>query len=160
MAVPIWKDYFVNLGTGDSVTYRITDSDSGDVIYTGKAFKRPGESNITARINDVCADYLEHALPTIAQTEFTRLVSPTFLVQTLSGQTWTTKATIQFNNDWSYDYGFNPATMGFSFPINYRIDARMPIVWTGYNVSEVDTIIQLKDGTQFHVIIPVEISLT
>jgi len=158
MAVPIWKDYFVNLGTGDSVSYRITDSDSGNVIYTGKAFKRPGESNITARINDVCADYLEHVLPTLDQAEFTRLTNPTFKVQLMGQGSWSDITSVKFFNDWSYDYDFDPVTMGLSFPINGRVDSRMPIVWTGYDVSQVEATIYLRDGTSFWVIIPVEIT--
>lgn len=159
MAVPIWKDVFVTLGTGDSIQYRITLSDTGDVIYSGKAFKRPGETNISARINDVCADYLENVLPTLSQAEFTRLNLPlTFAIQTLSGSTWSTISSVQFMNDWSYDYDYNPATMGMAFPINGKIDSRMPIVWTGYNVSSVNATIYFKDGTTAQVIIAVEIS--
>jgi len=158
-AVPIWKDYFVNLGTGNSVQYRITLADTGEVIYSGKAFKRPGETNISARVNDICADYLVNVLPTLSQAEFTLLSLPlTFNVQTLSGSTWTTKASPQFINDWSYDYGYNPATMGMSFPINGRIDSRMPIVWTGLNVSQINATIRFTNGNTAQVIIPIAIS--
>ena len=158
MAVPIWRDVYVTLGVGDSMQYRITIPDTGDVIYSGKAFKRPGESSISARINDVCADYLQNVLPTLSQAEFTRIENPTFAVQVLSGSTWSTITSVQFINDWSYDYTHNPATMGLSFPINGRIDLRMPIVWTGYDVSQVNATIYLKDGASFQVFIPVEIS--
>ena len=158
-AVPIWKDVFVTLGTGDSTQYRITIPDTGDVIYSGKAFKRPGETNIYARINDVCADYIENVLPTLSQAEFTRITLPvTFKVQLKQGTQWGDITTAQFINDWSYDYGYDAATMGMSFPINGHIDARMPIVWTGLNVSEVTATITFKDGTIAQVIIAVAIS--
>ena len=159
-AVPIWKDQFVLLGTGSSILYRITLSDTGEVIYSGKAYKRPGETYITVRVNDICADYLVNVLPYLSQAEFTRITLPvTFLVQSSSnGSTWTTGATIQFLNDWSYDYTYNAATMGMSFPINGRIDKRMPIVWTGLNVSQVTVTVHMKDGTTSTVIIPVAIS--
>ena len=102
-AVPIWKDQFVLLGTGSSILYRITLSDTGEVIYSGKAYKRPGETYITIRVNDICADYLVNVLPYLSQAEFTRITLPvTFLVQSSSnGSTWTTGATIQFLKDWS-----------------------------------------------------------
>ena len=160
MAVPIWKDYFVNLGTGDSTLYRIILTDTSDVIYSGKAHKRPGETNNTIRINDICADYLENVLPNLSQAEFSDLSLPlSFKVQSSSdGSTWTDKDTIQFLNDWSYDYDYDAATMGMSFPINGRIDSRMPIVWTGLEVSEVTATIYFTDGTTNEVIIPVEIS--
>jgi hypothetical protein len=160
MAVPIWKDYFVNLGTGDSILYRIILTDTSDVIYSGKAHKRPGEVNIQARVNDICADYLVNVLPTLSQAEFSEIDLPvSFKVQaSTNGTTWTDKATIQFINDWSYDYGYNPATMGMSFPITGRVDNRMPIVWTGLNVSRVTATIWYTDGTSSQVIIPVAIS--
>lgn len=159
MAVPIWKDYFVTLGTGNSIQYRIILSDTNDVIYSGKAFLKPGETSLTARINDICADYLQNVLPGLSQAEFSALNMPvTFAVQTLSGSTWTTIETIQFLNDWSYDYDYDAATMGMSFPINGHIDSRMPIVWTGLNVSSITTRIYHTDGTYSEVIIPVAIS--
>lgn len=160
MAVPIWKDAFVTLGTGDSILYRVILSDTSEVIYSGKAYKRPGETNITARVNDICADYMVNVLPYLSQAEFTRINLPvTFLVQTSSdGSAWTTQSTLQFINDWSYDYGYDPATMGMSFPINGRIDSRMPIVWTGLNVSQVTVTVYETNGSSYQVIIPVEIS--
>ena len=158
-AVPIWKDHFTTLGTGDSIRYRIILADTSAVIYSGRAYKRPGETNILARINDICADYITNVLPQLSQAEFTRISLPvTFRVQTLSGSTWSTKESVQFTNDWSYDYSYNAATMGMSFPINGHIDSRMPIVWTGLNVSQVNATIYYTDGRYARVIIPVAIS--
>lgn len=159
-AVPIWKDAFVTLGTGDSILYRVILSDTSEVIYAGKAYKRPGETNITARVNDICADYLVNVLPYLSQAEFTLITLPvTFLVQaSANGSTWTTKGTLQFLNDWSYDYSYNPATMGMSFPINGHIDSRMPIVWTGLNVSQVTITVYETGGASYQVIVPVAIS--
>lgn len=158
--LPIWKDAIVNFGTADTLFYRIALADTDEVIYSGKTHKRPGEEYNQVRINDVCADWLENVLPTLSQEEFTRITLPvTFYVQSsLDGQTYPNRWTFQFINDWSYDYDYDPATMGMSFPINGHIDSRMPIVWTGLNVSEVTATIKLKDGTTFQVIIPVEIS--
>lgn len=159
-ARPIWKDVYVTLGAGDSILYRVILSDTSEVIYSGKAYKRPGETDITARVNDICADYLVNVLPYLSQAEFTSITLPvTFLVQaSANGSTWTTKATLQFINDWSYDYGYNPATMGMSFPINGHIDPRMPIVWTGLSVSQVTITVRDTTGASYQVIIAVEIS--
>lgn len=159
MAVPLWKDYVVNLGTGDSIQYRILLHDVEYVIYTGKAYKKPGETNITVKVNDICADYIVNVLPTLSQAEFTMLNLPLqFDVQKYASSAWTTVASPTFLNDWSYDYGYNPATMGMARPINGRVDARMPIVWTGFNVSEVTARIYYHGGSSSLVIIPVEIS--
>lgn len=160
MAIPIWKDKVVNLSLLDSILYRISLVDTGDVIYSGKAHKRPGNESIDVRVNDICADYLENVLPNLSQAEFSELSLPvSFKVQTSSdGLSWTDKETIQFLNDWSYDYGYDPATMGMSFPINGHIDSRMPIVWTGLDVSQITMTIYFTDGTSQQVIIPIAIS--
>ena len=160
MAVPIWKDKIVNIGLLDVMYYRIILSATNEVIYSGKSFMRPGADFNQVKINDICADYLENVLPTLSQAEFSELNLPvTFVVQSSpDGVTWTNIDAVQFLNDWSYDYNYNPATMGMSFPINGHIDSRMPIVWTGLNVSEVTITIYYMDGTTSQVIIPVEIS--
>ena len=153
--VPIWKDFFAQLGGA----YRIIVADTEDVIYSGYAVPKPGETSAQVRINDICADYLDNVLPTLSQAEFTRITLPvTFKVQLKQGTQWGDITTAQFINDWSYDYGYDAATMGMSFPINGHIDARMPIVWTGLNVSEVTATITFKDGTTAQVIIAVAIS--
>lgn len=158
-AIPIWKDKFVTLGTGDSIRYRVTLYDTGEVIYSGKAYLKPTDEDIAIRINDICADYITNVLPNLSQAEFTRLTLPvTFKVQALVSDVWTDVEEVSFINDWSYDYGYDPATMGMAFPINGRIDARMPIVWTGYDVQSVEATIYLSDGTTMEVIIPVEVS--
>lgn len=159
-AVPIWKDKIVNIGLLDSMFYRIMLSDTNEVIYSGKSFIRPGADFNQVKINDICADYLENVLPTLSQAEFSELNMPvSFLVQSsANGTSWTNIESVQFLNDWSYDYGYNPATMGMSFPINGHIDSRMPIVWTGLNVSQVNTTIYYRDGSYAQVFIPIEIS--
>lgn len=156
MANPIWKDYYVNLGTAESVQFRILVGD--DVIYTGKAFKRPGKANNEIRINDICADYLENVFPNLVGTTFTEGEYVTFVIQTLSGSSWSTKTSVQFDNNWSYDYDYNPATMGMSFPVNNKIDIRQWVVFTAYNASTITATITLANGSSFDVIIPVEIS--
>lgn len=156
MANPIWKDYYVNLGTADSAQFRILVGE--DVIYTGKAHKRPGQENNQIRINDICADFLENVFPKLVGTTFTEAEYVSFVVQTLSGETWSTKATVQFDNDWSYDYDFNPATMGMCFPVNGHIDLRQWVVFTAYNAKTITATIKLANGDSFDVRISVEIS--
>ena len=160
MAVPIWKDYFVTLGSNaDSYEYRILLADTSEVIYSGKAYKKPGDTDVNVRINDVCADYFQNVLPTLSQAEFSELTLPLeFDIQKRNMGLWTTFESVSFLNDWSYDYGYDAETMGMSFPINGRIDGRMPVVWTGLDVSQVNATIYYKDGTSSSVIIPVAIS--
>ena len=160
MANPIWKDYYVSLGSADSIEYRILCND--EVIYSGKAWKRPGHSTNEIRINDICADYLKHEFPGLEQSKFTGSNQPlTFRIQKrveVPQPGWMVVKDVMFDNDWSYDYDFNPATMGLSFPINRKVDSRQWIVHSAYNASSIRADITLKDGTSFFIIIPVEIS--
>ena len=156
---PIWKDYFVTLGKYDVIPFRIRVQDqSGDIIYNGKSHIKPGETNNSIRINDICADYLTNALPALSQAEFSALSFPlNFVVETFL-EYWTIAGQVQFMNDWSYDDSYNPATMGMSFPVNGRIDSRQWLVYTAYNASTITATLTFTDGTTSQVIIPVEIS--
>lgn len=162
---PIWKDYFVTLGTGVVIPFRIRVQDqSGDIIYNGKSHIKPGGTDNTIRINDICADYLTNALPALSQAEFSELSFPlAFVVEAYvplaTGEPrWDYVDTVQFINDWSYDDSYNPATMGMSFPVNGRIDSRQWLVYTAYNASTITATLTFTDGTTSQVIIPVEIS--
>lgn len=163
---PIWKDYFVTLGTRAVIPFRIRVQDqSGDIIYNGKSHIKPGETNNAIRINDICADYLTNALPALSQAEFSALSFPlNFLIETLiqtapgEPADWEYLDKVQFMNDWSYDDSYNPATMGMSFPVNGRIDSRQWLVFTAYNASTITATLTFTDGTTSQVFIPVEIS--
>lgn len=155
MINPIWKDYYVSLGDADSAEYRILCND--EVIYSGKAWKRPGHATNDIRINDICADYLSNSLPSLNK-RFTSSGNPHFVVETMTDGEWQQIDSVQFFNDWSYDYDFNPETMGLSFPINGKIDSRQWIVFSAYNASSIRADITLQDGTSFFIILPIEIS--
>lgn len=156
---PIWKDYFVTLGGGDVIPFRIRVQDqSGDIIYNGKSHIKPGETNNSIRINDICADYLTNALPALSQAEFSALSFPLNFVVEAFLQDWNIAGQVQFMNDWSYDDSYNPATMGMSFPVNGRIDSRQWLVFTAYNASTITATLTFTDGTTSQVIIPLEIS--
>jgi hypothetical protein len=160
MANPIWKDYYSTLGTAD-LTYRIILRDTGDPIYVGKAHMRPGQTSNSIRINDICADFFKDTLPAMSQAEFSELDFPiTFKVQIEvpgpHGTTiWQDVDTVAFDNNWSYDYGYDPETMGLSFPINGHLDPRQPIVLSVYDAEEVVADIYFTDGSTMQVTIPV-----
>lgn len=160
MAIPIWKDKIVDLGTSESVDFCIKlDHPSGEMIYRGKAHRRPGESHINIRVNDICADYLQNTLPTLSQAEFSELSFPLkFYVQRLIDGEWVSASSFEFLNDWSYDDSYDVTTMGMSFPVNGRIDARQWVVYTAYEAEEVTATLTFTDGTTSTVIIPIAIS--
>lgn len=156
MANPIWKDFFVTLGTEDSVEFRISCNES--LVYVGKSWKRPGQTYNSIRINDICADYLTNNLPSLSPSEFTEVGLPTFKVEVLFGENWGQIALVPFYMDWSYDDSFDPEQMGLSFPINRRVDSRQWLIHSAYNASSIKADITLEDGTTTFVIIPIEIS--
>lgn len=160
MIHPIWKNYIVNLGSSESVEYIISykSGDSLTAIYSGKAWKRPGEQSVNICINDICADWLVNTFPSLSEG-FSRSDMPVeFVVQTISeAGVYTEKARVRFINDWSYDLTHNPETQGLAAPINGRIDIRQWLLWTGLDVSEIQAEV-FFNGESFKVFIPVEIS--
>lgn len=161
MIHPIWKNYFVNLGTEDSADYVISynSGDSLNAIYYGKAWKKPGESSISICINDICADWLVNSFPSLSE-RFNRQYMPVeFVVQviTSAGQ-YVESARVRFLNDWSYDSNHNAESAGLAMPVNGRIDLRQWLLWTGLDVSTIEAHITMTDGSSMKVFIPIEIS--
>lgn len=155
MANPIWKDYIVTLGSDDSIRYRIILQETGEIVYTGKAHRRPGEGMVSVRINDICADFFEATLPPITNASFYASdPTKTFAVQVFANNAWSTIDSVQFTRDWSYDNLRNPAAQVLSAPINGHIDIRQPILWTGINISQVTAVIHYTNGQTSQVVIP------
>lgn len=158
MAEAIWKDKIVNIGgvigSSSSVLYRIRVGNT--TIYEGKAYNRPGDGQVKIKVNDICADYINNVLPTLSQAAFEAITLPvTFTIQVYSSLTWNTIGTIQFYNDWSYDYSFNPSTMGLAHPVNGKVSANGWLIYTAYNQTSVTATLYFTDGTSQNVIIPI-----
>lgn len=133
MATPIWKGYTVSKQTEDgSLSYVIKCG--GATIYTGKAYKRPGASDISFNIGDVCAPFLSsNAEIATAATGFMAIneMQRTFVVEDLSG---TVLTTVDFSNDWSY----KGSTPNFaSDPVQRTIDPRQLLLASMYEASSV-----------------------
>ena len=126
MAVPIWKDYNCNLGAYASRYFRIRVNST--TIYQGKAVRPSSSGNLYVRINDICADYMAKKPGGGAQA-----FPITFTVQQSSnGSSWTTVESVAFNDDWSYQSGFDPSVSGMTFPITGYADIRQHIYQTRY----------------------------
>lgn len=143
-AIPIWNDKIVEI-TGTSVQFRIYDSANSISLYQGVAHAKPGESSVKIRVNDICADYLVNALPTLTDRTFTSFALPSFVVQKYSGGSWSNVETIQFYNDWSYDYGFSGATL--SDPINGKVTTDMFILFSGKGIGNISAAYHKTNGT-------------
>lgn len=145
MAVPIWKDKIIDLGEA-SIQFRIYDWDNAISLYDGVAHAKPGEATAKVRINDICADYLVNALPTLTDRAFTALPVKRFGVQLrYPGQTWIPLTDVTFYNDWSYDYGATPSDL--SCPINGRVDDRMFILFSGLDMASLSASYHKTTGT-------------
>lgn len=137
MAIPIWKDKFVSLGSYASRYFRIRVSST--TIYSGRAYRAASSGNLYVRINDVCADYMAQRPAGVPITSASPMAFPvSFTVQSSSdGSSWSTVETVQFNDDWSYVSGFDPSSSGMAFPVTGRIDLRQRIYQTRYSSGSV-----------------------
>ena len=156
-ALPIWKDHYVNFGSyGVYTNIRIREAINSSVIYEGRVYRQPGATDLVSRINDICADWLEHTLPTLAQAELTPTNLPVkFHVFRVAGGVETIVQTVQFYGDWSYDPNFDYLTMGLGHPINGRIDARQWVPFSVIDAVDITMEITYKDGTVQTVTIPI-----
>ena len=133
MAEPIWKDYYVNFGNVTSVDYEIRLTD-GTTIFSGRSYRRPNETSLQVKINDICADYLESLQMKTEEGFASNDVATKFRVFNSSG---TLIKSVTFVNDWSYDYD-RKDTGVLSDPINRIFDVRMPLL---YSISKAQTIL-------------------
>lgn len=141
--IPIWKDKVSDL-LMSSAEFRIRTG--GETIYSGKSIARPGDSSAKVRVNDICADYLVNALPTITDRTFTSFGLQAFSVQKKSGGSWGVVESIDFYNDWSYDYGFTGDVL--SDPINGKVTADMFILYSKKNISaNITAVYRKSNGT-------------
>ena len=154
MANSIWKDYYVNLGTAESIIYRIKVGDT--TIYTGNSHLRPGQTENIIRINDICADYLSQATADTYPVTFTI----DLLLKTAQDEPadWEYFTEVQFINDWSYDESYNPETQGMSFPIINRIHKSQWFIYTSYDATSLTATITRLNGSSIEFPIPVKVS--
>lgn len=134
MAIPIWQNHYTTLGNNASYPFDIRlDDDEGPIIFSGKAFKKPGESSVYVRINDICANYLEtELLPDFVHGQSSDLeYSRNFVVEKYASS-WVTAENVEFANNWSYNSQWASA-QGISFPIT-KISTRQPILWSCTNM--------------------------
>lgn len=124
---PIWKDRNITLATGtDYADFEVRiGSAAGDLVYSGRAYRRPGSADVVTRINDICAGYLAASLPEFSQ-DFTPMdIARTFVV-IVGGAV---VDTVTFVNDWSYDPArVITAETSLSDPILPEVDPRQPII--------------------------------
>jgi hypothetical protein len=142
MAVPIWKDKAVSVGSASPTYFRIKCG--GTVIYQGRL---PDGGNV--QINDICADWLAHARQTLSLSTLNGYTHPaTFVVEkSTNGTSWSSVESVQFWDDWSYDASYSPSNSGMAFPINGHFDARQPLCLAVTTDSSRSATLYFKNGT-------------
>jgi len=152
---PIWKDRLVKLATsGAYADYEIRlDSTSGALLYSGRSYPRPGQTDIYARINDVCASYLGATLPDFANRFTSMRVSATFVVKVGNTQ----KDKVTFVNDWSYDPSKAwSSSKCLSDPVVPDLDPRQVLFFSVLSgATSVSVTLTYIDGTTATVAVPV-----
>ena len=147
MATPIWKGYTVSKQTEDDSLSYVIKCD-GATIYTGKAYKRPGASDISFNIGDVCAPFLSsNAEIATATTGFMAIneMQRTFVVEDLSG---TVLATVDFNNDWSYSNKL-PKKPYAADPVRAVVDPRQLLLVSVYGAKAVRATMSNTEGLNY-----------
>lgn len=158
MAAPIWKDYTVNLdeadaslATLDAIDFEVYHTADTSLIYTGRAYRRPGAAHVTLRINDICRPFVVSPFPELMAQGFEPLAAsdaPEFEVVALDGNgDGYTADTVKFLPDWSYDYARDYTTSVLAAPINGKIDPRQMMTFTVRDTIQVTAVITFADGT-------------
>lgn len=151
--VPIWKDYTVRVNE-TAVYFRIhLDSANGTIVYEGLATAKPGDAFVDIRMNDICANYLKHPDMDFSQAVNVTRISRVFVLRTaatITG-TWTTRATVEFQNDWSYDYSYLQSRDGVSFPIAPYADQRQRILASRTSGYTINAQLRYENGTVLNV---------
>lgn len=143
---PIWKDYYVTLGNISQSDYSIAYN--GNTIFSGTAYRRPDETALRIRINDVCADYLESFMFDPAkQVNLTGGVG-TFSVYDGSGYL---VEEVEFVNDWCY---LEHPIATLATPITGEVDARQVLPFTRYGDENIVATLLFADGTTSQATIP------
>ena len=141
MAVSIWKDYLVSFGNVAEADYTINVG--ATAICSGHAVRRPDQAQLTVRINDVCADYLLHALPSVtAATSVSEDSAVTFTVKDSGGNT---VDSVQFVADWSFDHDHSPAAL--ADPVNGRVSPSQALVVSVLGTSATSFSLKYKSGS-------------
>lgn len=141
--VAISNDYIVYLGTdtsGEGIAYNVylgTDN-TGTLIYSGKAFAKPSETNVSVKVNDILADYLGQKMMEVTNSSLQMESAPFDLwFSVYVGDTRKMKERFSYN--WSYDTAQTSASQSLHAPINGKLMDGMlaPLTARTHGTSEV-----------------------
>lgn len=125
---PIWKDFDANFGAVDSADFRITVGNAAGsttrLVYSGTAHRKPGESVLKVRINDICANHMSSDYYTF------RVLDSDGTAKEVVGMLW----------DWSYEQR-NPMSVFsdkfFTAPITRMCASNQLLMLTVFTLPQV-----------------------
>ena len=142
---PIWKDTYYTT-TANSLIYTINTD--GVTIFSGKAYKMPGQSSLKININKVAQDYLRQDLDSILTGSTSTINGDACKNFVLKNATGGTIETYRFLYDWDYDHTWSGQSATLSEPITGEYDTGMwklkTTVGTG-NTSNVNVVTTYKN---------------
>lgn len=94
---PIWKTTVVEVSGRDYIDYTI--STGGNVVYSGRAYRMPGEENINFELNEVVRDYVDNTLWWRSGYQTPSGWQRTFTLEMGNGDA----GDYIFTKDWSYE---------------------------------------------------------
>lgn len=159
MAAPIWKDYTVNLdeadaslATLDAIDFEVHRTYDSSLIYTGRAYRRPGAAHVTLRLNAICAPFVVSPFPALTSEGLVPWAASDvaeFEVVALDGNgDGYTADTVQFVADWSYDpskdWDSHSVT---SAPINGRVSPMQKVIVSILEGDDINWSVLKADGT-------------
>ena len=101
---PIWKDYAVtisNSAESAGAVFSVVDLNASETIFNGRAYPKPGASNIRARINDIVAPrFVRHCTPADGGTDIP------YVQARVNNSGGSQLASLYFYPDWSYDLDY------------------------------------------------------
>lgn len=119
---PIWKDTYY---TSSSNSFVYTIAADGSTIFSGKAYKMPGQASIKINLNKICQNYLQQDIDSILTGSTSQTNSDACKQFTLKNATGGTVDTYKFLYDWDYDHSWTGQSATLSVPINGEYDAAM-----------------------------------
>lgn len=112
---PIYKDTYY---TANAATLQYTIECEGNIIFSGKAYRMPSESNIRININKICQDYLSQDLDSILGGSSSQTNELACLDFTLKNGGGTTLETYRFLFDYDYEHSWTGQSATLSEAIN------------------------------------------
>lgn len=148
---PIWKDTYYTANT-QTLSYQIVLDDN--VIYSGKAVKRPDADNISININKVCRNYLETDIRELLENNWSNPQmnnTEAFRIFTLKNSVGTTLETYGFLLCYDYDFNWDilqTRTIPLSVSINgHYVDGQLRAITKTYRLNNGDVQVYTYNGS-------------